>query len=87
MEETYGTCFSLDISVKLKVLIGYVSVRLSDILLPVQFDGHNVDSRRCHPCNFKVPNNAHRIWRGVVQDLTVLYRMGHEKVAGVRSIA
>jgi hypothetical protein len=46
MEETYGTCFSWDIQfiwVKLKVLIGYVSVRLSDLLLYVQFDEHNVD--------------------------------------------
>ena len=41
----YETCFSLDISVwvKSKVLIHYVSVRLSDLLLYVQFDGHNVD--------------------------------------------
>jgi hypothetical protein len=45
MEETYETFFSLDISVweKLKILIRYVSVRLSDLLFHVQFDGNNVN--------------------------------------------
>jgi hypothetical protein len=64
MEETYGACFSLDISVwvKLKVLFRYVSLRLSDLLLYVQCRLY----RRCHLCNLNLPKHTNRIWRSVI---------------------